>query len=976
MIELRLFYEEMDKAMAEAKVRAEQHEADLRRGANEFSRRLDQAGRRESNFAPVDDGKDDRGKKEKGEKAAGGDKLSLPPLVFPESNITLRPHDKRSQGFIEYKISRKRARNGGKKEIPDPTWKPNYNILLNYLPGRNKKNKPKRMMSKTYNNLCSNILEEKIKADAIDVRENNSKADFPYFIKELMVNQFGLVAIANETIASFVDCTLRMSITGHRAKLYGLLMGVANPPTYSPYCTEAVNLILEGIYDVNCIKEKLDDGDGNVWRSSVLVRKVLNTVISTAPLWQYSNLASACMELDVPCGFSAENRELLWSLIDKIELNLEGSNLNVVGEGTKVFDVDKLLYVLGYVWTLDYCRIVSDLERVRVLVEQEISSEEIRHQELLRQHQQRAFTEGEIAMVAEAVEVFGVGNYTLILEHYPFDGRTEEHIEAMWKIVLASKVEEEKEQWEWAKWKWDLDWEWDGLVMVEDDVIDDWPADATHGPKALTLEEMRSRTATQNSIISDPSVSPEAGDGPEVITLLSHSVSDMSVSDQEFKAPQVSNNNPTTANVVERPKSSGAARPKSSESRLPSLINIAKIVNNLSSTRNLTHAVLGPLNHPNRKVRQSTSAPTLHVKHLFPDRDSSEYAVGDLGHSKLGDKGAIAIARGLKDVLDPLSPTGGRRKGPLSPRGGFFSENSPPRGNVKPVGALMLGSNSIKSAGIIEICESLENSQVHTLDLSDNEIGLDGARAIAKLIASRSSTISKIDLSGTKLTDSTALPIFEALRSNKSVTELFLSRNNIKNCKLLAQVIEESKTLRIVDLSWNILSEKAGLEFANALTKAYSIQHLNLSFNSLGDRGAVAIAKAIPNVYSTFNYLNLSYNKITTIGGQALGENLLKNDSLTSLIISGNNIGRKGLRPFMIGIHSHDHHVELGLEDVGADLYDRKESLWNWIFTLVSDPAKTPSAEKAAKEMAKLLKAKKKKEEEEAKKKEAKKKKK
>jgi hypothetical protein len=111
------------------------------------------------------------------------------------------------------------------------------------------------MMTKTYMNLCSNIYEEKCVADAIDERENNKKTDFHAYLKELMVNSFGLVSIATEMLNSFMDYTIKYHKEGHRAKLMGMLAGVIHPNIYTPYAADAMLVRKSGILNyLNCIR--------------------------------------------------------------------------------------------------------------------------------------------------------------------------------------------------------------------------------------------------------------------------------------------------------------------------------------------------------------------------------------------------------------------------------------------------------------------------------------------------------------------------------------------------------------------------------------------------------------------------------------------------------------------------------------------------------------------------------------------------
>ncbi len=64
------------------------------------------------------------------------------------------------------------------------------------------------------------------------------------------------------------------------------------------------------------------------------------------------------------------------SLLDKIEINADDINDEVVGEGSKIFDVDQVLYVCVHMWLVERNKIVSDLDRARMLVEEEIREEE------------------------------------------------------------------------------------------------------------------------------------------------------------------------------------------------------------------------------------------------------------------------------------------------------------------------------------------------------------------------------------------------------------------------------------------------------------------------------------------------------------------------------------------------------------------------------------------------------------------------
>ena len=73
---------------------------------------------------------------------------------------------------------------------------------------------------------------------------------------------------------------------------------------------------------------------------------------------------------------SEVGKEQLWSIIDKIEMSAEEAGLSVIGEGSKIFDVDKLLYVCTYMWFVEHNKIIMKLDRVRELIELELIEEE------------------------------------------------------------------------------------------------------------------------------------------------------------------------------------------------------------------------------------------------------------------------------------------------------------------------------------------------------------------------------------------------------------------------------------------------------------------------------------------------------------------------------------------------------------------------------------------------------------------------
>jgi Leucine-rich repeat (LRR) protein len=150
----------------------------------------------------------------------------------------------------------------------------------------------------------------------------------------------------------------------------------------------------------------------------------------------------------------------------------------------------------------------------------------------------------------------------------------------------------------------------------------------------------------------------------------------------------------------------------------------------------------------------------------------------------------------------------------------------------------------------------------------------------------------KIDCSNKKLTDEHLPIITELLKSNKTITTLDLSNNNITDVTSIINLLKTNETITTLDLSNNTIS-KPGF-FYKALSKIKTIKHLDLSNqNNILDLSNSNITniesiKKILEKDKTITTLDLSNNNITDVISII---NLLKtNETITTLDLSNNNI--------------------------------------------------------------------------------------
>ncbi len=182
------------------------------------------------------------------------------------------------------------------------------------------------------------------------------------------------------------------------------------------------------------------------------------------------------------------------------------------------------------------------------------------------------------------------------------------------------------------------------------------------------------------------------------------------------------------------------------------------------------------------------------------------------------------------------------------------------------------------------------------LDLSCNQVGIEGARAIGTM-----SNLKKLELSDNQIDEDGATSISKMLGlthlglcNNKigvqgsiaicamsNLKSLDLSHNQI--CDEGARAIGTMSNLK----SLNLTSAGIGVEGARAISKMVNLESLNLEWNKIGDEGVKAIS-----LMANVKNLDLSRNLIGVIGAQAISMMF----GLTRLNLNGNKIGDEGVR--------------------------------------------------------------------------------
>jgi Ran GTPase-activating protein (RanGAP) involved in mRNA processing and transport len=192
--------------------------------------------------------------------------------------------------------------------------------------------------------------------------------------------------------------------------------------------------------------------------------------------------------------------------------------------------------------------------------------------------------------------------------------------------------------------------------------------------------------------------------------------------------------------------------------------------------------------------------------------------------------------------------------------------------------------------------EGIRNGSLTSLNLEWNNIGDEGAKALADALG-KDSRLTSLGLFGNSIGDEGAKALADALGKNSGLTSLYLGANNIgaEGAKALADALGKDSSLTGLNLWHNNIGDEGAKALADALEKNSSLTNLDLRRSNIGDEGAKALSDALGK-NSSLTSLNLECNKIGDEGAKALAEALGKNSSLTSLDLRHNNIGAEGAK--------------------------------------------------------------------------------
>uniref|UniRef100_A0A8D2DPI7 Leucine rich repeat containing 74A n=1 Tax=Sciurus vulgaris TaxID=55149 RepID=A0A8D2DPI7_SCIVU len=207
-----------------------------------------------------------------------------------------------------------------------------------------------------------------------------------------------------------------------------------------------------------------------------------------------------------------------------------------------------------------------------------------------------------------------------------------------------------------------------------------------------------------------------------------------------------------------------------------------------------------------------------------------------------------------------------------------------------------LEDNCIMDEGMLSLVEMLhENYYLQELNVSKNDIGLEGARVISEFLQRNTSSLWSLELSGNNFKEEAIELLCQALTINYQIKTLDLSHNQITDTggEQLGQMLNINVGIRELDLSWNHFHTRGAVALCNGLRTNVTLIKLDLAMNGFGNEGALALGEVL-RLNNHLVYLDVSGNDIGNEGASRLSRGLENNEGLQVLKLFLNPMNMEG----------------------------------------------------------------------------------
>ncbi|XP_012658852.1 leucine-rich repeat-containing protein 74A [Otolemur garnettii] len=217
---------------------------------------------------------------------------------------------------------------------------------------------------------------------------------------------------------------------------------------------------------------------------------------------------------------------------------------------------------------------------------------------------------------------------------------------------------------------------------------------------------------------------------------------------------------------------------------------------------------------------------------------------------------------------------------------------------------LEVEDNDITDEGLLSLVQMLqENYYLQEMNISNNSLGLEGARIISEFLQRDASSIWNLELSGNNLKEESAELLCQALSTNYRIRKLNLSHNQFSDLggEHLGQMLAINVGLTSLDLSWNQFHIRGAMALCNGLRANLTLKKLDLFMNGFGNEGALALGDVL-RLNSSLVYLDVGSNSIGNDGASKISRGLEANETLKVLKLFLNPISMDGALLLILSI--------------------------------------------------------------------------
>mmetsp|Transcript_26381 Transcript_26381/g.39138 ORF Transcript_26381/g.39138 Transcript_26381/m.39138 type:complete len:1369 (+) Transcript_26381:243-4349(+) len=264
---------------------------------------------------------------------------------------------------------------------------------------------------------------------------------------------------------------------------------------------------------------------------------------------------------------------------------------------------------------------------------------------------------------------------------------------------------------------------------------------------------------------------------------------------------------------------------------------------------------------------------------ITPTSPRSKYIAGCI-KAKVNPRAALILRKHLKSDLNLQHRGMGDRMALV------FAESLH---DMPYIHSINLSDNNLTDQSIHAIiCAVVSIDSLTALDLSENVVDGDAAKALAQYLRMPTCPLKKLNLRKADIDDFEGQMFVAALEHNKVLEDLDMSQNLIGRSENLNTVMPDIVT------GSEALADLLGADNCPLKT-------LNLSWNMIRLDGAIALAKSIER-NTRLTHLDLCYNSIGVEAGEVIGAALLSNNTLRTLLLSNNSISATACVTICVGI--------------------------------------------------------------------------